>query len=134
MRVNAQEENAYYMSQGLTGTLQDKQQAYYAGGGAVADPTSRAQKIRVLTDTSGSYTWVFPTPYPAGVIPAIQLTVEDAGAGTVWNHKVVTTTNTQVVVQITKTTSVTVLSVSVLGIAANPQAYVHINAAYPSSP
>lgn len=133
MRVSNQEQNSFYGSQGLAGTIQDREMAFYAGGGVVADPTSRAQKIRVLTDTTGAYTWTFPVPYPTGVIPAIQLTVEDAGAGTVWNHKVVSVTETQVKVQITKTNAVTVVGISVLGIAANPQAYVHINAAYPSA-
>ena len=120
------------MGQGYTGTIQDKENAYYVNGGQVADPTTRAQKTRITTDTTGAVTWVYPIPFPAGIVPVVQLTVEDPTPGNVWNHKVVQTTNTQVSVQISKTTSVTVVGISVLGIAANPQAIVHINAVYPT--
>lgn len=136
MRVNVQEQNSYYNSQGYSGTIQDKENAFYSAGGptmvVTESPNSKAQKIRVMTDTSGNFTWTFPTPYPTGITPVIQLTVEDGTSGTVWNHKVVKCTETYVQLQISKTTSVTVLGISVLGIAANPQAYVHINAGYPS--
>lgn len=136
MRVNNQEQSLYYGSMGYSGTLQDKENAFYAAGGPpvkTEDPTSRAQKIRVLTDTTGNFTWTYPTPYPVGIIPVIQLTVEDGTAGAAWNHKIVKCTETYVQLQITKTNSVTVLGISVLGISANPQAYVHINAGYPST-
>lgn len=39
--------------------------------------------------------------------------------------------NTSVTVQLTKTTAVTLLGISVLGISANPQAFVHLTAVAP---
>lgn len=88
------------------------------------------QRKRVQTALNGSYTWVFDTPYDVGVIPTIALTVENSDANSVWNHNIISVNNTQVVVQLTKTTDITILAtIHVLGIAANPQAFIHLLAA-----
>lgn len=88
------------------------------------------QRIRVQTNASGAYTWTFPTAYGSGVTPIVSVTVED-GSSAMWNHQISTPTNTSVTVQLSKTTAVTVLGVSVLGLATTPQAYIHITAIAP---
>jgi len=89
------------------------------------------QRIRAQTNTSGALTWTFPIAYGAGVIPNVQISVEDGTAGAIWNQQITAVSNTSVTVQITKTTSVSVLGVNVLGVAASPQAYVHLTVTPP---
>jgi len=89
------------------------------------------QRTRVQTNTSGTYVWTFPTAYAVGIIPNVQITVEDPTPGAVWNQQITALSNTSVTVQINKTTAVTVLGVSVLGVVANPQAHVHLTAVNP---
>lgn len=89
------------------------------------------QRTRVQTNVTGAYTWPFPTPYGDGVTPNVQITVEDSTTGNIWNQQVTAINNTSVTIQITKTTSVSVLGINVLGIAATPQAYVHLMAVAP---
>lgn len=93
-------------------------------------PTA-TQRLRVQTDSAGVYTWTYPSAYGAGVIPVIELTVEDNTAGATWNHKITAISNTSVTIQLGKTTAVTILGISVLGIAASPQAFVHLTAIAP---
>lgn len=94
-------------------------------------PTIQAiQRTRATTNTSGVFSWTFPSAYGTGVIPIIEMTVEDNSAAT-WNHQITAISNTGVTIQLTKTTAVTVLGVSVLGVAATPQAVVHLTAVAP---
>lgn len=88
------------------------------------------QRTRALTNTSGAYTWTFPNAYGSGVVPIVDIAVEDATSAT-WNHQITAISNTSVTVQLQKTTAVTVLGVSVLGVAATPQAYIHLTAVAP---
>lgn len=89
---------------------------------------SSLQRTRAQTNTSGVLTWTFPVAFAAN--PIIEVTVEDGTAAT-WNHQITSLSTTSVTIQITKTTAVTVLGVSVLGLAANPQAFLHVVAAAP---
>lgn len=89
------------------------------------------QRTRAQTNTSGVLTWTFPSAYGGGVTPIISLTVEDATAGVTWNDQITAISNTSVTIQLTKTTAVTVLGISVLGVAATPQAFVHLMAVAP---
>src|ERR1041385_1915829 len=89
---------------------------------------TRIQRLRAQTDTNGLLIWNFATPFDAGTIPIVQLTVEDNVPNAAFNHKITAITNTGVTIQITKTTAVTVLGISVLGISGNPQAWVHMAA------
>lgn len=91
------------------------------------------QSQRAQTNASGAYTWTFEQPYPAGRIPAVVCLVEDASGSFTWNARISAISNTAVTVQLTKTASVTVLGISVLGIQANPQATVHLLASLPSA-
>ncbi len=107
-----------------------------ATSGAYADLTGKptiipTQRIRAQTNTSGTYTWTFPTAYGTGITPVVGVTVEDSTAGNIWNHRITAISNTSVTIQLDKSTAVTVLGISVLGIAANPQAYVHLTAIAP---
>lgn len=88
------------------------------------------QRTRVQTNSSGAYTWTFPSAYGVGVIPVISLDIED-GTAAIWNSQVTAVSNTSATIQLTKSTAVTVLGISVLGVAATPQAYVHLTAIEP---
>lgn len=94
-------------------------------------PAVNQLRLRAQTNTSGVYVWTFSTPFASGTIPIIGLAVEDSVAGVTWGHQIISVSNTGATIQISKTTAVTILSISVLGIAANPQAYVHLTAIAP---
>lgn len=101
--------------------------------GAKGLDATQIQSIRAQTTTAGVYTWVFAKPYPAGVTPVVGLTVEDNSAGDPsWNHKITAISNTGVTVKLAKTTAVTLLGISVLGLATAPQAFVHLTATAPA--
>ena len=87
-------------------------------------------RTRVQTNTSGTYTWTFPTQFSNGIIPIVQVTVEDGGAG-IFQHKITSISNTSVTIQLAKTTVTTVLGIDVLAISTTPQAYIHIMALSP---
>ncbi len=94
-------------------------------------PTVPVQyQTRAQTNTSGVYTWTFPTAFGSGVIPVIECTVEDSSAAS-WNHQITAISNTAMTTQLVKTTAVTILGISVLGVSATPQAYVHLTARAP---
>lgn len=99
--------------------------------GVPGTPALSQLRMRAQTNTSGVYVWTFATPFASGVIPVIGLTVEDAVAGVTWGHQITALTNTSVTVQLSKSTAVTVLGISVLGVATTPQAYVHLTAIAP---
>lgn len=89
-----------------------------------------SQRTRAQTNTSGVYTWTFPTPFGAGVTPIIEVSVED-NSSSAWNHQITAISNTSVTIQLGKTTAVTILGISVLGVSSNPQAYIHLTAIAP---
>lgn len=92
------------------------------------------QRLRVQTDTTGSYTWTFPTPYAPGVIPVVSVTVEDATTNTVWNHQVVAISNTALTIKLNKSqvSVVALIGLSVLSVpAGGAQAFVHLTAIDP---
>lgn len=101
-----------------------------AGLSQILNKPPTEQRTRATTNTSGVYAWTFPSAYAGGVIPIVEITVEDSSAST-WNHQITAISNTGVTIQLTKTSAVTVLGVSVLGIAATPQAVVHLTAIAP---
>lgn len=72
----------------------------------------------------------FATPFAVGATPVIGLTVEDSSSA-IWNHQLLSVSRTAASIRLTKSTSVTVLGISVLGIAASPQAIIHLIAVAP---
>lgn len=100
--------------------------------GAAGTPAVNTLRLRAQTNTSGVYVWTFPTAFGTGLLPVVSVTVEDtSGGGASWGHVVTAISNTSMTVQLTKSTAVTILGVSVLGIAATPQSYVHLTAIAP---
>lgn len=83
------------------------------------------QRIRVQTNVNGEYTWTFPTPFTTS--PVVEITVEDNTSAN-WNHRIVALSNTSVSIKLEKLTQTSLLGVSLLQIASNPQAYIHITA------
>lgn len=101
-----------------------------SGKPAVFPSDTPIQRTRQQTNTSGLLTWTFPTPFGGGVVPVIGVAVE-SGSTDSWGHVLKSVSNTAVTVQLTRTAAVTILGISVLGIAATPQAYVHLMAVAP---
>lgn len=114
---------------GLTGAAGAKGDAGAQGVQGI-DGALSIQRTRAQTNTSGLLTWTFPNPFSAGVTPIIEVTVESAAVAS-WNHAITAISNTSVTIQLGKTTAVTVLGVSVLGVASAPQAFVHLTAIAP---
>lgn len=107
--------------------------------GATIDKTNRKliipaapeiQRTRQQTNSVGAYSWTFPTAYGSGVTPIISAVCEGASSST-WNVQITSVSNTGVTVQVTRTTPVTVVGVSVLGVSLSPQTYVHLTAIAP---
>lgn len=94
------------------------------------DSKTSIKRIRAQTNANGEYVWTFSPAYASGVVPVIGVTVEDGGTS-FWNHHVKSVSNAGATIQITKTNAVTVLGISVLGISASPQAYIHLTASAP---
>lgn len=99
--------------------------------GVPGNPAVSQLRMRAQTNTSGVYVWTFATSFAAGITPVIGLAVEDSAAGVTWGHQITAISNTSVTIQLSKSTAVTVLSISVLGVATTPQAYVHLTAIAP---
>lgn len=89
------------------------------------------QRTRLQTNTAGVLQWTFPTPFATGLKPVIGVAVEDATVTANWGHEITSLTNTSVTIQLSKTTPVTVLGLSVLGVSSTPQAFVHLTAIAP---
>lgn len=99
--------------------------------GPAGTPAPTMLRTRAQTNTSGVYTWTFPAG-TFSATPVIGVAVEDtSGSGASWGHVVTAVSSTSMTVQLTKTTAVTILGISVLGIASSPQAFVHLTAMQP---
>lgn len=80
------------------------------------------QRIRVQTNSSGTYTWTFPTPYDS--VPVINVVAEDATSNVLTNAQVISVSTTTVVVQARRVSTI----LGILTLTTNPQVYVHITA------
>lgn len=89
--------------------------------------SSSLKRIRVQTDTSGTYTWTFPTAFASGTVPVIMATPEDATAGASTDVRITSISNTSVTVQTSRITTV----LGLLSLNATPQIYVHLTAIAP---
>lgn len=89
------------------------------------------QRIRVQTDSSGSYTWTYPTAYGSGVIPVVSV-VAEGGSTVPLNVQLASApTNTSATFKVLTLPSTSVLSIVVLGAPAGAQAYLDITATAP---
>lgn len=96
-------------------------------------PTPPAiQRVRVQTDSSGNYTWTYPSAYPSGVVPVISCLTESASSTVPQGVQIVgVPTNTSCTFKVINLPSTSVLSVVVLGAPAGAQAYLHLTAIAP---
>lgn len=98
-------------------------------------PGTIEQELRIQTAVNGSYTWTYPVPYDAGVVPVIEVVAEgpNPAGGTVVNAQLVgPPTNTGCTIQVTRsTTTIQVLGINVLSLAAATATFVHITARAP---
>lgn len=102
--------------------------ATVATSGSYTDLTNKptivtAQKLRVQTNSSGTYTWTFPTPYATGTLPIVSASGEDATTG-LTNLQITAISNTSVTVQSYRITS----ALGILSLSSTPQIYVHLMA------
>lgn len=89
------------------------------------------QRTRALTDSSGVYTWTFPTAFAASTTPVIMVTAEDGTANVMTNAQVTSVSNTAVTVQVNQIAQVNLLS-TLLGTGPTGiQKFVHITAVKP---
>lgn len=102
-------------------------------GPAGVDGALSIQRTRAQTNTSGVYTWTFPTAFGGGVTTVVQITVESSASGSVWNHSISSISNTSITVQLTRSQSslIGLLGINLLQVTGTPQAYVHITAIAP---
>lgn len=94
---------------------------------ASALASSTPQRTRVQTNTSGTYTWTFPTAYATGTVPVVEVTPEDSTSAASTDVRIVSVSNTSVTVQASRITTV----LGLLSLNATPQIYVHISAMLP---
>lgn len=87
---------------------------------------SSLQRVRAQANSSGVYTWTFPTAF-AGT-PVVSATTEDATSNAVVSTRITAISSTSVTVQVTRTVPVTVLGISVLGSLTTPADFVDITA------
>lgn len=90
--------------------------------------TKLMQSTRTTTGSGGTYTWTFPTAYSA--TPIIQLTPQDATTA-VLNYKITAVSTTAVTVRVEQATAVTILGISVLGVASAGATIINLLALEP---
>ena len=104
---------------------------------ALLSPVANAQTDFWALMVIDDFTTQFPFYETVRGTEATGMTTASCSAGSASNDLVTLLgkhecrANTAATVQITKTTAVTVLGISVLGISASPQAYVHMTAIAP---
>lgn len=86
----------------------------------------------VTTSTAGVATWVYSTPFPAGVTPVISATAQQA-AGVIAEVQITAVSNTQCSILVTRTAAITValLGLTILQIAGAASTQVHLSATAP---
>lgn len=90
------------------------------------------QRVRVQTDSSGNYTWTYPTPYGSGVVPVLSGVSEAPNATDPQVIQIVgTPTNTSATFKVLSLPLTTVVGTDVLGTPVGVQAYIHLSALAP---
>lgn len=90
------------------------------------------QRVRVQTDSTGSYTWTYPIAYASGVIPVISCLTESSSSTVPQGVQLVgVPTNTSCTFKVINLPSTSVLSIIVLGSPTGAQAYIHLTAMTP---
>ena len=86
---------------------------------------------RATTNAAGAYTWTYPTPFAAGVVPVISVVAvgpNPAGTNVVNAQLVGQPTNTSCTIQVTRTsiTVVSLLGLSILSVPASVATDIHL--------
>jgi len=87
------------------------------------DGLKTRQCTRATTDAAGAYTFNFSPAFTG--TPAIQVTPESSSSDTI-SHKVTASSASAVSLQLSRTAAVTILGISVLGIATNAATVVNV--------
>lgn len=95
-------------------------------------PPAVSRAAIVTTNTAGVATWVYATPFPAGVTPIISATAQQA-AGVIAEVQITAVSNTQCSILVTRTAAITValLGLTILQIAGAASTQVHLSATAP---
>lgn len=101
-------------------------------GAASATDVTRIQRTRATTAADGTYTWIFPSAYPANVIPIVSVEAETNTSRPVV-AQIMSVNNTQVTIRCSrnKAISVAVLGVGVEAFEAPGAISVHLMAVAP---
>lgn len=99
--------------------------------GPVGTPGTIIQRIRDQTDIDGVYEWTFPVPYASGIIPVIEVTVEDSDVLNPFLAKIISVDNLAATIQIFKTVPLTIIDGTVLALDTISQTYIHLIASPP---
>jgi hypothetical protein len=107
--------------------------ATVATSGKYSDLTGEPMAVRITTDAAGRYTWTFPTPFAAGVIPVVSADVQDnSGNNVMLGVKITAVSNTAVTIQVSRVTTVGVAGISALTFDTNIATMVHLVAFAPT--
>ena len=133
---SAQVNSDWNSSSGVSQISNKPSLATVATSGSYTDLTSKPtiqtiQRTRVQTNSTGDYTWTFPTAYGTGIIPVISVVSESASSTIPQGVQIVAISNTSVTIKVINLPSTSVLSIVVLGAPAGAQAYVHLTAIAP---
>lgn len=132
----AQQNSDWNASSGITQVVNKPSLATVATSGSYVDLSNKPsiqviQRTRVQTNSTGDYTWTFPTAYGSGVIPVISAVSESASTTVPQGVQIVAISNTSVTIKVINLPSTSVLSIVVLGAPSGAQAYVHLTAIAP---
>lgn len=93
------------------------------------------RRIRAATSPLGTYTWMFDTPFRAGIVPVIICLVESSFAGEMSTAHVTAVSETSAMIQVNRMVLTTVGvppdDVDVWGPAVSNEAFVHLAALAP---
>lgn len=92
----------------------------------LAQATSSIQRLRVQTNTSGTYIWTFPRPFASSTIPVVEVVAEDSSVG-MTNAQITSLSSTTVTIQVNRLSTL----LGILTLNSTPQVYIDITAINP---
>lgn len=95
------------------------------------DALVQVQRLRVQTDSSGNYTWTYPTAYGSGIVPVVTVVAEGSGSTLVNAQLVGAPTNTSAVIKVMNIPTVNLLSTLLAQGPVGAQAYIDLTVVAP---
>ncbi len=92
---------------------------------------AKIQRLRAATDVNGNYSWKYDIAYNSGVIPIVQVAVEQNNSTDLYDHKILVINNTGCIIKVLKSSVVSILSIDVLTSLAGSSCTLHLAAIEP---